>query len=105
VNQSYVDTIEKVQAQGLEALKQAQAAQSAAVNSFRELITNATSKLPGAEALRNIPTIVSQVSELNSAFAVKLIEQQNEYVSQLVKVLKSAQTEPATTTEGVAEKA
>jgi N-acetylglucosamine kinase-like BadF-type ATPase len=105
VNQSYVDTIEKVQAQGLEALKQAQAAQSAAVNSFRELITNATSKLPGAEALRNIPTIVSQVSELNSAFAVKLIEQQNEYVSQLVKVLKSAQAEPTTATEGVAEKA
>ncbi len=106
MNQSYVDTIEKLQAQGLEALKQAQAAQSAAVDSFRELITNATKKLPGAEALRNIPTIVSQVSELNSAFAVKLIEQQNEYVNQLVKVLKSAQSEPATpVTEGVTEKA
>jgi hypothetical protein len=99
---TYVDTIEKLQAQGLEALKQAQAAQIAAVSSFRELFTNATSKLPGAESLRNIPAVVSQVSELNSAFAVKLIEQQNDYVNQLVNVLKSAQS---ATTEGTAEKA
>jgi len=102
VNQSYVDTIEKVQLQGLEALKQAQAAQIAAVSSFRELFANATSKLPGAESLRNIPTVVSQISELNSTFAVKLIEQQNDYVNQLVNVLKSANT---TTTEDVAAKA
>ena len=90
MNDTYVDTIEKLQAQGLEALKQAQAAQAAAVNSFRELITNATSQLPGAQAFKNIPAVVSQVNELNSAFAVKLIEQQNEYVSQLVNLLKSA---------------
>ena len=104
MNDSYVDTIEKLQAQGLEALKQAQAAQAAAVNSFRDLITNATGKLPGAEALKNIPTVVAQVSELNSAFAVKLIEQQNEYVNQLVGLLKGAQAETAAV-EGAAEKA
>ena len=104
MNDSYVDTIEKLQAQGLEALKQAQAAQAAAVNSFRELITNATSKLPGAQAFKNIPTVVSQVSELNSAFAVKLIEQQNEYVNQLVGLLKGAQAETAAA-EGTTEKA
>jgi len=104
VNDTYIDTIEKLQAQGLEALKQAQAAQISAVSSFRELVTNATSKLPGAESLRNIPTVVSQVSELNSAFAVKLIEQQNDYVKQLLAVLKSAQPEtPAA--EGTTEKA
>jgi len=103
VTDTYIDTIEKLQAQGIEALKQAQAAQTAAVSSFRELVTNATSKLPGAESLRNIPTVVAQVSELNSAFAVKLIEQQNEYVNQLVNVLKSVQTAtPAA--EGAAEK-
>ena len=104
MNDTYVDTIEKLQAQGLEALKQAQAAQAAAVNSFRDLITNATSKLPGSQALKNIPTVVSQVSELNSAFAVKLIEQQNEYVNQLVNVLKGAQAETAAA-EGATEKA
>ncbi len=103
MNDTYIDTIEKLQAQGLEALKQAQAAQISAVSSVRELITNATSKLPGAQSFRNIPTVISQVSELNSAFAVKLIEQQNEYVNQLVNVLKSAQAETAAT-ESVAEK-
>ena len=101
VTDTYIDTIEKLQQQGIEALKQAQAAQTAAVSSFRELVTNATSKLPGAESLRNIPTVVAQVSELNSAFAVKLIEQQNAYVNELVKVLKSVQTPAA---EGTTEK-
>ncbi len=47
---------------------------------------------------------MSQVSELNSAFAVKLIEQQNEYVNQLVSLLKGAQAETAAA-EGAAEKA
>jgi hypothetical protein len=106
VNDSYADTIEKLQQQGIEALKQAQAAQSAAINSFRELFSNATSKLPGAQGLRNIPTVVAQVSELNSAFAVKLIEQQNDYVNQLVNVFKSASASaetaaPESTTEKV----
>jgi hypothetical protein len=104
VNDTYIDTIEKLQAQGLEALKQAQAAQISAVSSVRELVTNATSKLPGADSLKNIPAVISQVSELNSAFAVKLIEQQNDYVKQLLAVLKSAQ--PATpAAEGTTEQA
>jgi hypothetical protein len=98
VNDTVIDTIEKLQTQGLEALKQAQAAQAAAVNSFREIVSNATSNMPGAQGLRNIPTVISQVNELNSAFAVKLIEQQNEYVTQLVSLLKSAQTTPAAET-------
>jgi|SRR5665213_60379 hypothetical protein len=98
MNDTVIDTIEKLQTQGLEALKQAQAAQVAAVNSFREIVGNATASLPGAQGLRNIPTVISQVNELNSAFAVKLIEQQNEYVSQLVSLLKSAQTTPAEVT-------
>lgn len=92
--QSYIETLEKIQQQSLEGLKQAQAAQIAAVSSFRELIANAAGKLPVAEGFRTIPTVVGQVSELNSTFAVKLIEQQNEYVNELVKVLKSSvQTE------------
>ena len=98
MNDTVIDTIEKLQAQGLEALKQAQAAQAAAVNSFREIVSNATSNLPGAQGLKNIPTVISQVNELNSTFAVKLIEQQNEYVNQLVGLLKSAQTTTAETT-------
>lgn len=103
MNDTYIDTVEKLQQQGLEALKQAQAAQIAAVNSFREIVSNVTAKLPGAEGLRNIPTVISQVNELNSTFAVKLIEQQNEYVSQLVNLLKSAKNAPAA--DGAADKA
>ena len=101
MNDTYIDTIEKLQQQGLEALKQAQAAQVAAVNSFRDIVTNATAKLPGAEGLKNIPTVITQVNELNSAFAVKLIEQQNEYVSQLVGLLKSAK--PAAPANGTSD--
>jgi hypothetical protein len=104
VNDTVIDTIEKLQTQGLEALKQAQAAQAAAVNSFREIVSNATSNLPGAQGLRNIPTVISQVNELNSTFAVKLIEQQNEYVTQLVSLLKSAQKD-VTPADGTADKA
>ena len=99
MNDTYIDTVEKLQQQGLEALKQAQAAQIAAVNSFREIIGNATAKLPGAEGLRTIPTVIAQVNELNSAYAVKLIEQQNEYVTQLVNLLKSAK--PSASADGV----
>jgi hypothetical protein len=103
VNDTYIETIEKLQQQGIEALKQAQAAQAGAVNSFREIIGNATSKLPGAEGLKNIPTVLSQVNELNSTFAVKLIEQQNEYVTQLLGLLKSAK--PAAPADGTADQA
>jgi hypothetical protein len=105
VNTTYVDTVEKLQQQGLEALKQAQAAQAAAVNSFREIVGNATAKLPGAESLRNLPTVITQVTELNSAFAVKLIEQQNEYVNQLVNLLKSASAPAPAVTNDTADKA
>jgi len=95
MNDTYIDTIEKLQRQGLEALKQAQAAQVAAVNSIRELVSNATGTMPGADAVRNIPAVVSKINELNSSYAVKLIEQQNAYVSELVSVLKSASTPAA----------
>lgn len=101
MNESYVDTIEKFQAQGLEAIKQVQAAQINAVASFRELFSNVTGKMPNAQTFSNIPTVVSKISELNSTFAVKLIEQQNDYVNQLLAVLKST---PAETTETVASK-
>ncbi len=95
MNDTYIETIEKLQRQGLEALKQAQAAQVAAVSSIRELVTNATGNLGGADAVRNLPAVVSQITELNSSYAVKLIEQQNAYVTELVNVLKSASTPPA----------
>jgi hypothetical protein len=98
MNETYVDTIEKFQAQGLEAIKQVQAAQINAVSSFREMFSNVTNKLPNAQTLSNIPTVVSKISELNSTFAVKLIEQQNDYVNQLLAVLKSTPVETAETT-------
>ena len=97
MNEAYVETIEKFQAQGLEAIKQVQAAQINAVSSLRELFGDVTSKLPNAQSFNAIPTVVSKISELNSTFAVKLIEQQNDYVNQLLNVLKSAPVETAET--------
>ncbi len=97
MNESYVDTIEKFQAQGHEAIKQVQAAQLSAVGSLREMFVNATAKLPNAQTFRNVPTVISQISELNSTFAVKLIEQQNEYVNALLNVLKAPVAETAET--------
>ena len=97
MNESYVDTIEKFQTQGLEAIKQVQAAQLSAVSSLREMFVNATAKLPNAQTFSNIPTVISQISELNSTFAVKLIEQQNDYVNALINVLKTPAAETAET--------
>jgi len=94
MNTTITDTLEKLQAQGLETLKQAQAAQIAAVNSVRDLVNNATSKIPASASLGNIPTVVTQINELNSAYAVKLIEQQNEYVNHLVSLFKSVALKP-----------
>jgi hypothetical protein len=98
MNETYIETIEKFQTQGLEAIKQVQAAQINAVSSFREMFSNVTGKLPNAQTLGNIPTVVSKISELNSTFAVKLIEQQNDYVNQLLAVLKSTPVETVETT-------
>ena len=93
MNNAATETIEKLQQQGLDTLKQAQAAQIAAVNSFREFVSNATAKIPGGERLGNLPTVVNAINELNSTYAVKLIEQQSEYVNQLISVFKSAKLE------------
>ena len=93
-NTAFTDTIEKLQNQGLETLKQAQAAQIAAVNSVRDLVNNATSKIPSSANLGNVPGVVTQINELNASYAVKLIEQQNEYVNQLVSLFKSVTVKP-----------
>jgi hypothetical protein len=98
-NTAFADTIEKLQTQGLETLKQAQAAQIAAVNSVKELVNNATSKIPSTTPLGNIPAVVTQINELNASYAVKLIEQQNDYVNQLVSLFKSVQLKPEAATE------
>ncbi len=93
MNDNYIDTLEKLQQQGLETLRQAQAAQAAAATSLRDFLGNLTGKLPGAGALGAVPSVVSRLNELNSAYAVKLIEQQNAYVSQLVDIFKTTQQE------------
>ncbi|HEY4441977.1 MAG TPA: hypothetical protein VGN14_16075, partial [Candidatus Elarobacter sp.] len=80
-NTVFADTVEKLQAQGLETLKQAQAAQIAAVTSAKELVNNVTSRIPTTTPLGNLPTVVTEINELNASYAVKLIEQQNEYVN------------------------
>lgn len=94
MNNTMSDTVEKLQTQGLEALKQAQAAQIAAVNSVREFVNNAASKIPATTPLGNLPTVVTQINDLNATYAVKMLEQQNEYVNQLVNLFKTVSLKP-----------
>jgi len=90
---TYLETIEKLQSQGLETLKQAQAVQLATLASIRDIAA-------GAPALTEIPQFdklptFGDLAELSTSFATKLVEQQNAYLTALAGVFASAQKEAA----------
>ena len=90
---TYLETIEKLQSQGLETLKQAQAVQLATIASIRDIAA-------GAPALTEIPQFdklptFGDLAELSTSFATKLVEQQNAYLTALAGVFASAQKEAA----------
>jgi len=77
---TYLEVIEKLQAQTLENVKQLQAVQIATLTTARELIA----ELPSAKGL---PTF-AQITDLGASFANKLLDQQKTFVSQLTDAVK-----------------
>jgi hypothetical protein len=82
---SYLDTLAKIQDQGIETLKQAQTVQLAAVTSLRD----AAKALPALPKVEGFPTL-AELAELNASFATKVLEQQTAFVSQLAGVFTAA---------------
>jgi hypothetical protein len=79
---TYVEVLQRIQAQTLDNVKQIQAVQISTLNTIRELIA----ELPMA---KSVPTL-AQISELTSSFANQLLDQQKVFVNELADVLKPA---------------
>jgi hypothetical protein len=88
---TYLEVIEKLQAQTLDNVKQLQAVQIATLTTVKELI----SELPSAKGM---PTF-SQITELGSSFANKLLDQQKMFVSQLTDAVKATADDAKTLTK------
>lgn len=84
---TYIETIGKLQQQSLDAIKQAQATQLAALSTVADLVSEVPAFRPaGAE---NLPSF-AELAELNAAFARNVLEQQNVYASQLAGIFTVA---------------
>ncbi|HTD38316.1 MAG TPA: hypothetical protein VK669_12430 [Candidatus Limnocylindrales bacterium] len=85
---TYIETLGKLQQQSLDALKQAQATQLAALGTIADL----AGEIPAfgaAGAVENLPTF-AELTELNAAFARTVLEQQNAYASQFAALFTVA---------------
>jgi hypothetical protein len=81
---TYLDMLAKMQAQGLETLKQTQGAYLESLSTARKMIE----KLPAPQAMpaiEGMPT-VAELTELNSQFLDRVVEQQKTYAKQLADV-------------------
>lgn len=85
---TYIETLGKLQQQTLDALKQTQATQLAALGTAGDLVSDLAAFRP-ASAVENVPSF-AELTELNAAFARNVLEQQNAFVSQLAGVLTVA---------------
>jgi hypothetical protein len=84
---TYLEMISKLQQQSLQALKQAQESQLAALSTAREIATQfAAAPLPTPEA---VPSI-SALTELTSSFATQMLDQQKAYANQLAGFFDAA---------------
>jgi len=81
---TYLETLGKLQQQSLDALKQVQATQLAALSTIGELVSNVPAFRP-ASGMENVPTF-AELAELNASFVRNILEQQNTYASQLAGV-------------------
>jgi hypothetical protein len=81
---TYLEILEKIQAQALENLKQIEAVQIATLHTAREIAASLPSllNLPNIPTTEGVPTL-EQIAELNTSFATKLLDQQKAYASQL----------------------
>jgi hypothetical protein len=85
---SYIELLQKLQAQTLESLKQIQNVQVATLTTTREMVAS----LP---TMTSVPTIesmpsVAQIAEINTQFASQLLDQQKAYATQLAELFTPA---------------
>jgi hypothetical protein len=80
---TYLEIIEKLQAQTLDNVKQLQAVQIATLTTARQLIAD----LPSAKGM---PTF-AQMADLGSSFTSKLLDQQKVFVNELADAVKPAE--------------
>lgn len=90
---TYLAILEKIQSQTLENLKQIQAVQVSTLTTARELVSSLPSiaSPPGTATVEGLPTL-AQLTEMNTAFATQLLDQQKAFASQLAELFKPATT-------------
>ena len=99
---TYLETLGKLQEQSLEALKQVQATQLAALTTIGELVSTVPPfRTPSAGSL---PTF-AELSELNASYVRSLLEQQNAFASQLAGVFTAGQKNVVEAAERVVQSA
>jgi hypothetical protein len=98
---TYLETIAKLQAQSLDALKQAQATQVATLTTIGEIVSNVPAP---SMPLGNLPTL-AELTELNTAFAKNVLEQQSAFASQLAGVFTVTQKNVVNAAERVIQTA
>jgi hypothetical protein len=81
---TYLDLLAKMQEQGLDALKQTQSAYLESLTAARKMVESMPN-LPPMPAIEGMPT-VAQITELNTAFLDRVVEQQKTYAKQLADV-------------------
>ena len=94
---TYIEILEKIQAQAISNLKQIQAAQISTLQTVREVAASLPTMMssPNVPTIEGIPTL-SQVVELTTSFATGLLDQEKAFVSQLSAVFSPA-AKPAIT--------
>jgi hypothetical protein len=99
---TYIETIEKLQQQGLETLKQAQATQIATLTSIREIVSSVplTPSVPSFDAF---PTF-SELTEMSQTFVKQLAAQQSAYVAELAGFFSTVQKDAAVALDQAVEK-
>jgi hypothetical protein len=82
---AYLDLIAKMQDQGLEALKQTQGAYLESLATARKMIEKLPVP-PQMPTIEGMPT-VAELTDLNTQFLDRIVEQQKAYAKQLADVL------------------
>jgi hypothetical protein len=85
---TYIEILEKIQAQALSNLKEIQAAQISTLRTVREVVASLPS-LMSSQNVEGMPTL-SQVVELTTSFATGLLDQEKAFVNQLTEVVSPA---------------
>jgi hypothetical protein len=96
---TYIESLSNLQSQSLDALKQVQATQLAALSTIGQIVTDVPALRPEA-AFANLPTF-AELAELNAAFARSFLEQQSAYASQLAGIFTATQQNVAKVAERV----